>query len=68
MIEQPSLLADVKEFVERHRPDGELQAKASPPTANGYRLEAACPCRVVFERWVVPDDAAIDLALLAKWN
>jgi hypothetical protein len=35
MTEQPSLLADVREFVELHRPHGELQAKASEPTPNG---------------------------------
>jgi len=68
MIEQPSLLADVREFVELHRPHGELQAKASEPTPNRYRLEVACRCRVVFERWVFPEVAAIDMALLAGWN
>jgi len=67
-MEQPSLLADVKEFVDLHRPHGELRATASPPTPNGYRLEVACACRVVFERWVFPEDAAIDMALLARWN
>jgi len=44
MTEQPSLLADVREFVELHRPHGEPQAKASAPTPNGYRLEVACRC------------------------
>ena len=68
MMEQPSLLADVKEFVDLHRPHGELHAKASEPTPNGYRLEVFCPCRVVFERWVFPHDAAIDMAVLARWN
>jgi hypothetical protein len=34
----------------------------------GYRLEVAYGCHVVFERWVVPSDAAIDMALLARWN
>jgi hypothetical protein len=67
-MEQPPLLADLKEFVTLHRPHGELRAVASPPTPNGYRLEVACPCRVVFERWVFPEDAAIDMALLARWN
>jgi hypothetical protein len=51
-----------------HRPDGELRASATPPTLNGYRLEVACPCHVVFERWVFSDDAAIDMALLARWT
>jgi hypothetical protein len=67
-MEEPSLLADVREFVELHRPHGELQATASAVTPNGYRLEVACPCGVVFERWVFPEDAAIDMALLARWN
>jgi hypothetical protein len=67
-MEQPPQLADLREFVMLHRPRGELQANASAPTPNGYRLEVACPCRVVFERWVLPDDAAIDMTLLARWN
>jgi hypothetical protein len=67
-VEQPPLLADLREFVALHRPHGELRAIASPPTPNGYRLEVACPCRAVFERWVFRDDAAIDMALLARWN
>jgi hypothetical protein len=68
MTEESSLLADMREFVELHHPHGELQATASPPTPNGYRLEVACPCGVVFERWVFSDDAAIDMALFARWN
>jgi len=67
-MEQPRLLEDLREFVTLHRPHGELRATASPPTPNGYRLEVACPCRVVFERLVFRDDAAIDLALLARWD
>jgi len=67
-MEQPSLLTDLREFVALHCVHGELRAKASAPTPNGYRLEVACPCRVVFERWVLPDDAALDMALLARWN
>jgi len=67
-MEQPSLVTDLREFVALHRIHGQLHAKASPPTPNGYRLEVVCPCRVVFERWVFPTDAAIDLALLARWN
>jgi hypothetical protein len=38
-MEQPPLLADLREFVMLHRPHGELRAIASPPTPNGYRLE-----------------------------
>jgi hypothetical protein len=65
-MEDRPLVADLREFVMLHRPHGELRAVASPPTADGYRLEVACPCGVVFERWVLPDDAAIDLALLRR--
>jgi hypothetical protein len=68
MTEQPPLLADVREFVELHRPHGELHAKAGEPIPNGYRLEVACLCGVIFEPWVFPEDAAIDMALLARWN
>ena len=64
MMDQPSRLADFREFVMLNRPHGELRANVGLPTPNGYRLEVACPCRVVFERWVFPDDAAIDMALL----
>jgi hypothetical protein len=53
-MEQPSLLTDLREFVTLHRPHGELRANAGALTPNGYRLEVACPCRVVFERWVLP--------------
>jgi len=67
-MEQPPLLADLREFVTLHRPHGELRAVASPSTPNGYRLEVTCPCSVVFERWVLPNDAVIDMALLARWN
>jgi hypothetical protein len=41
MMEQPSLLTDLSEFVMLHRPHGELHANASEPTPNGYRLEVA---------------------------
>ena len=68
VMKPPALLAELREFVTLHRPHGELRANAGQPTPNGYRLEVACPCSVVFERWIVPDDAAIDLALLARWN
>jgi hypothetical protein len=62
------VLADLEEFVTLHRPHGQLRVIAGEPTPNGYRLEVACPCGVVFERWVFPDDAALDMPLLARWN
>ena len=46
-----SLLADLEEFVHDHGPD------VTPPAWNGL----ACPCGVVFERWVTPQDAELDL-------
>jgi len=67
-MQEPSLLSDVEEFVTLHRPHGELHAKAGEVTTTGYRLEVACRCGVVFEGWIFAEDAAIDMALLARWN
>jgi hypothetical protein len=67
-MSQPSPLSDLRDFVTLHRPHGELRASTGRETQNGYRLEVACPCRVVFERWVFPEDAAIDMTLLARWS
>jgi hypothetical protein len=57
----------LEEFVRDHGPHGALVADASPPGPNGYRLEVGCPCGVVFERWVTPEDAG-QLSLFARWN
>ena len=35
-------------------------ADATEPACNGYLLTVACPCGVVFERWVTPEDAELD--------
>jgi hypothetical protein len=67
-VDKPRLLADLEDFVSLHRPDGQLDADAGEPVPNGYRLLFACPCGVTFERWITHEDAAIDLALLARWN
>jgi hypothetical protein len=40
-------LADLEEFLARHRPHGELTADSGEPTENGYLLEVACSCGVV---------------------
>ena len=56
-----SLSSDLEEFVQAHRPHGELTWWTTPPTATGYSVIVACPCGVVFERWVLPVDAAEDL-------
>ena len=58
-----TLLADLEEFVRDHRPHGTLTGDATEPTGNGYLLTGACPCGVVFERWVMPEDAAADVVL-----
>jgi len=57
------MLADLREFVTDHRPHGALTADATEPAWNGYLLTVACPCGVVFERWVTPEDADRDLQL-----
>jgi hypothetical protein len=49
-------------FIDTHRLHGTLTADAIEPAWNGYLLTVACPCGVVFERWMTPEDA--ELALL----
>jgi len=56
-----SLTTDLDEFVQLHRVHGPFQATVGDLTANGYRLEIACPCGVTFERWVTAQDAVDDL-------
>src|SRR5215813_1079252 len=56
-----SLDADIKDFVHDHHPHGHLTADATEPVWNGYLLTVACPCGVVFRRWVTPEDAELDL-------
>jgi len=56
-----NLLADLKEFVHDHRPHGPLTGDATEPVCNGYLLTVACPCGVVFERWVTLVDAMVAL-------
>ena len=62
------LLADLEDFVHDHRAHGPLTADATPPAWNGYLLTVACPCGVVFERWVTPEEADADLLRLAALN
>jgi hypothetical protein len=47
---------------------GSFTRMQASPAPNGYRLTVACPCGVTFHRWITPQDAAIDMALLARWN
>jgi hypothetical protein len=62
------MLADLTDFVEDHRPHGPLTANATEPAWNGYLLQVACPCGVVFGRWVTPQEAERDLIFWAKTN
>jgi hypothetical protein len=62
------LLADLQDLVHDHRPHGPLIDDATEPTWNGYLLTVACLCGVVFERWVTPLDAELDLLRLARLN
>jgi hypothetical protein len=62
------LLTDLAEFVRDHRPHGTLTADATQPAWNGYLLTVACSCGVTFERWVTPEDAALDLLRAASLN
>lgn len=56
-----TLYSDLEAFVHTHRQHGELTYETNPPSASGYKLDVACPCGVVFERWVLPQDAEDDL-------
>ena len=56
-----TFLTDLEESVHDHCPHGPLTADATEPAWNGYLLTVACPCGVVFERWVTPLDADTDL-------
>jgi hypothetical protein len=62
------LPADIAEFVQDHHPHGPLTADATEPAWNGYLLTMACPCGVVFGRWVTPEDADLELFRLASLN
>ena len=57
-----SLDADLRDFVHDHRPHGPLTADATEPAWNGYLLKVACQCGVVFQRWVTPAEAGLELA------
>jgi len=57
----PTFLPGLTDFLTDHRPHGPLTAGATPPAWNGYRLTVACSCGLVFERWVTPEGAELDL-------
>ena len=44
------LLAELADFVTRHRPCGQLTGDATEPGANGYMVTVGCSCGVVFRR------------------
>ncbi len=60
------LRTDLEGFAHDHRPHGPLTADATEPAWNGYLFTVACPCGVVFERWVTPEDAVADLVGIAR--
>jgi hypothetical protein len=62
------VLADLQDFVSTHRPHGPLTAEATEPAWNGYLVTVACPCRVVFGRWVTPLDADTDLISWCRFS
>jgi hypothetical protein len=62
------VLADLADFIADHRPHGSLTGDATEPAWNGYLLTVPCPCGVVFERWVTPEDADADLVGIARLN
>jgi hypothetical protein len=63
-----SLLPDLEAFVQDHHSHGRLTSEATEPEWNGYLLTVACSCGVVFERWVSPEDAELDLLRAAELN
>jgi hypothetical protein len=63
-----SLLPDLEMFFRDHHHHGVMAADATDPSWNGYLLTVAFPCGVVFERWVMLEDAKVDLILWAKRN
>ena len=49
------LLAELADFVTRHRACGQLAGDATEPEARGYLVTVRCSCGVVFMRWVTPE-------------
>ena len=66
MVGDTSTLADLTEFICNPRAHGPLTADATTPAWNGYLLTVRCPCGVVFERGVTPQDADRDLVSWAR--
>jgi len=62
------MIVDLTEFIADQCAHGRIDADASEPAWNGYLLQVACSCGVVFERWVTPEDADRDLLGIARLN
>lgn len=60
--------AYLQAFIHNHHPHGLLTGDPTEPAWNGYLLTVACPCGVVFGRWVTPEEADADLLRLAALN
>jgi hypothetical protein len=45
-----------------------LASEVDAPTPAGYLLRVLCPCGITFERWITPEQAAEDVAMLARLN
>jgi len=58
----------LEDFLHDHRPHGPLTADATKPAWNGYLLTVACPCGMVFGRWITPEEADADVLRLASLN
>ena len=57
------LLADLADFVTRHRPCGQLSGDATEPAPDCYMLSVACSYGFTFLRWVTPEEAMQELVL-----
>ena len=66
--EPVSLHPEIDDFAHDHRPHGRLTADATEPAWNGFLLTVACPCGVVFGRWITPEEADADVLRLASLN
>jgi hypothetical protein len=59
---------EIEAFIREHRDHGQVVGAATEPLPKGYQVTITCACGVTFVRGVTPEDAAIDLAALARLN
>ena len=57
------LLAELEDFVTRHRACGRLTGEATEPEPSGYMVTVTCSCGVMFVRWGSPGQAALEVPL-----